>query len=176
MKILGFYFDSRPGVEKHLEETSRKFRKRLWLLRHLTKSIKCKKELVSCYVCFLRPVVEYCSNVFGPMLNKGQVAFLENMQYSALKIIFGFGVCKSKLLELAGLPLLESRRESLFTNFCNKVYGNPRFREAWLKERTFTGPDLRRQQIIGEEYSRTERLYRSPLFTIRRKLNDILVT
>ena len=26
MKILGFYFDSRPTADKHLEETGRKFR------------------------------------------------------------------------------------------------------------------------------------------------------
>ena len=45
MKILGFYFDSKPSVQKHIEEVGRKFRKRLWFIRHLCKAIKTKKKL-----------------------------------------------------------------------------------------------------------------------------------
>ena len=175
MKILGYYFDSRATVDKHLEETGRKLRKRLRLLRHLTKTIKCKEELVDCYTCFLRPVVEYCSNVFSPMLNKKQSDFLENLQYAALRIIFGYEYGRDELINLAGIPLLSTRRGELFKKFCLKTHKNQRFREKWLKERTFTGPTLRPQQIIQENYSRTDRLYKSPLFTMRRTLNDLLV-
>ena len=68
MKILGFHFSSKPNVEKHVEEISRKFRKRLWLLRNMKNVIKEKKELVDIYTCFLRPILDYCSNVYHSML------------------------------------------------------------------------------------------------------------
>ena len=40
MKILGFYFDHKPSIGKHIEEIGKKFRRRLWFVRHLKKAIK----------------------------------------------------------------------------------------------------------------------------------------
>ena len=97
------------------------------------------------------------------------------MQQSALKIIFGYNHSQEELLSLSGLPSLEERRSVLFRNFCMKIYSNSRFREQWLDTRIFTGHDLRNQNIIVEKFARTERLYKSPLYTIRRNLNDILI-
>ena len=174
MKILGFHFGDKPTVEKHIEEMSKKFRRRLWFVRHLKNAIKSSKELVECYSCFVRPIAEYCSNVFHPMLSKTQTACVENLQFSALKIIFGFDHSKSKLLELAGIPTLAKRRERLFSKFCQKIYSNPRFNEEWLPTRPFINQELKHQNIIIEKYARTERLFRSPLYTIRSHLNECL--
>ena len=176
MKILGFFFDSRPTVDKHIYKMGRKFKKRLWFLRHLTKAIKSHQELVACYCCFLRPILEYCSYVYHPMLNKTLTAMIESFQYQALKVIFGYNVKKEDLLEKSGLSTLEERRGGLFKNFCLKIHSTPRFRSQWLKERQFVGHDLRNQMIIEENFARTERLFKSPLFSMRRLLNDILVT
>ena len=38
LKILGFWFGSKPGVSLHIEKTAAKFRRRLWTLRHLKRS------------------------------------------------------------------------------------------------------------------------------------------
>ena len=176
MKILGFYFDERPTVDKHLFETGRKFKKRLWFLRHLAKAIKCKSELIDSYCVFLRPILEYCSNVFHPMLNATQTNMLERLQLSALKIVYGYNHNSHDLLKMSGLPSLQERRGTLFNNFCKKLHSNPRFRERWLEERNFTDHNLGQQKIIHEHFSRTERLYNSPLFAIRRNLNDLLVS
>ena len=72
---------------------------------------------------------------------------------------------------------LETRRDALFIFFCLKVHSNPRFKDLKkrLQERTFTAPNLRPQQIIKEAYARTDRINKSPLFTIRRTLNDIVL-
>ena len=158
-----------------MEELKKKFRKRLWLLRNLKNARAERKDLIDCYVCFIRPVLEYCSNVYHPMLCLGLTKMIEKMQFTALKIILGYGKEKEKLLEESGLPTLEERRKRLFNKFCMKVYENERFREEWLEERTFTGHDLRKQKIIREKNSRTKRLFDSPLYTIRRYLNDFLV-
>ena len=176
MKILGFSFDSRPTVERHTEELRKKFRKRLWLLRNLKYARADAKDLVDCYSCFLRPVLEYCCSVYHPMLNSTQSTSLEKLQYAALKIIFGYNHEKADLLRLSGLSTLEERRKKLFENFCQKIHKNERFRNIWLQERVFEGHDLRRQRIIVEKYARTQRLYKSPIYSIRRKLNDLNVS
>ena len=82
---------------------------------------------------------------------------------------------KKELIEKSGLETLEDRRKTLFKNFCPKLYENPSFKNQWLQEREFIGTDLRRQLILKEENARPQRLYNSPLFQIRRTLNDLLV-
>ena len=107
MKILGFYFDSRPLVHRHVEELKTKFRKRLWMLRNLKSSRAGKKDLLDCYLCFIRPVLDYCSNVYHPMFNSDLTNQLEKLQTSALKIIFGYGKEREELLEEAGISSLK---------------------------------------------------------------------
>ena len=48
------------------------------------------------------------------MLNKKQSEYLEKLQFSALKIIFGYDLSKEKLIEAANIPTLQSRRETLW--------------------------------------------------------------
>ena len=154
----------------------KKFRRRLWFLRNLSKAIRSKDELVSCYSCFLRPVLEYLSNVYHPMLNARLTKHLEGLQIAALRIIYGYAETRETILRESGLDTLESRRETLFKKICLKTHSNPRFRDSWLKDRNFTGPDLRHQKIFNEYFARTDRLFKSPIYTLRRTLNDILIT
>ena len=176
MKILGFNFSQLPTIEFHLQYMFKKFRKRLWLLRNLKKARADSKDLVDCYCCFLRSVLDYCTNVYHPMLSQGQTDTLEKLQYSALKIIFGYDTDKENLLKLSGLSTLQERRKKLFEAFCLKNYKNERFKQTWFEERDFEGADLRKQKIIVEKFARTSRLYNSPVYAMRRKLNDILVS
>ena len=127
-------------------------------------------------MCFLRPVIDFCSNVYHSMLNQSQKSRLEKLQTSALKIIFGYNTPSSELNEIADLTTLETRRESLFKNFCLKLYKNTRFRVEWLEERNFTDHNLRHQRILVEKRSSTSRLFSSPLYCVRRTLNDIPVS
>ena len=139
-------------------------------------SVKNKKELVGFYTCFVRPILDYCSNVYHPMLTKTLTQDLENLQYTALKIVYGYEETKPSLLELSGLTTLEERRRSTFRKFCLKVHASDRFREKWIEKREFEGPELRKQNIIKEHFAHSKRLFDSPLFTLRRTLNDILIT
>ena len=119
--------------------------------------------------------MDYCSNVYQSMLNKQMSKDLEKLQVFALRIIYGFQKSQEDLLELSGLTTLEERRKHLFDNFCKKIFENSRFKQDWLEERIFTGPNIRSQKIILEKYAKTNRLYNSPLYTIRRRINDLYV-
>ena len=93
----------------------------------------------------------------------------------ALRIIYGFDKTHDHLYALSNLATLKARRDELFEKFCTKLHGNKRFREEWLPERVFEGPNIRKQKIILEKHAKTNRLYNCPIYAIRRKLNDILV-
>ena len=110
------------------------------------------------------------------MLSKQSIYQLEKLQYAALKIVFGYDKTHSRLLELANIPTLEERRNTLFDSFCRKIYENRRFKELWLEERVFEGPEVRRQKIVKEKFAKTSRLFKSPLYSIRRRINDLYVT
>ena len=92
MKILGFYFSSSPTVNAHVEHISKKFRKRLWFLRNIKRATLEQNELLECYCCFLRPILEFCCSVFHPMLNQQLTSKLEKLQMSALRIIYGYNL------------------------------------------------------------------------------------
>ena len=109
------------------------------------------------------------------MMNKNMTENLEKLQRSALKLVFGFDKGWEELLEPAGICTLEERQKNLFNKLCLELHGNPRFKDEWLEERIFEGPTLRSQKIIKEKQSRTSRLFHSPLYTVRRRLNNILV-
>ena len=173
MKILGFVFGSRPTADAHIASIKTKFRRRLWLLRNLKRSNLNSKDLTDAYTCFLRPILEYCSNVFHSMLNLTQSNEIEKLQKNALKMIFGYDYSYTDLLEMSNLTTLHERRDRLFDKFSCKLRDNPRFRSIWLPERTFTGYDLREEQIFDELRAKTERRRKGPLFEVRRRLNNL---
>ena len=92
-----------------------------------------------------------------------------------MRIVYGYDIKKEDMLAKSGLPTLEARRSRLFENFCKKSYANSRFKKAWFTEREFTGHDLRKQKILVEKPARTNRLFNSPLYAMRRKINDLNV-
>ena len=79
MKQLGFYFGNRPSVSEHIVQLKKKFRCRLWVLRHLIKAGLNANDLLSMYKCFLLSLLDYGSVVFHPMLSKEQGNDLESL-------------------------------------------------------------------------------------------------
>ena len=68
LKILGFHFNTEPNVKAHMAITQKKFLSRIWTLRHLRRNGFKPNELVRVYVSMVRPVAEYCSNIYGPLI------------------------------------------------------------------------------------------------------------
>ena len=175
LKQLGFFFGRKPTIDVQIEEMSLKFRKRLWYIRHLKAAGLPSEDLIAMYKCFLLSVLDYASVVYGPMISGEQAQQLERLQATALKIIFGLKHSYRELLEVSGLEPLVERRQRLIDKFILKAVKNDNITEAWFPTKTFIHHNLRHEKIFEEKFARTERLYRSPLYTYRRRLNEIYV-
>ena len=57
MKVLGFTFDSSPTVKAHLQVTQRKFKCRMWALRHLKRNGFSKQDLVRVYAAMILSLI-----------------------------------------------------------------------------------------------------------------------
>ena len=104
------------------------------------------------------------------MLGKYQSKKLEDMQKRCLRTIFGYDKSYEKLLELSGLRTLEERRYDSLIKFARKTAANPQF-SHWFTKNT-NRKSNRNFKPYKEELARSERLYKSPLFTMRRLLNE----
>ena len=76
MKMLGFVFNTRGDVASHIDQLVKKFRQKVWTLRHLRKNGFTEAELVKVYVSYMRPAIEYGAPIYHPMLSGEQDTFL----------------------------------------------------------------------------------------------------
>ena len=56
MKVLGFTFDSKGGVDAHIKNIMNKFRSRTWALRNLKRKGMSEEGLLRVYVTTIRPL------------------------------------------------------------------------------------------------------------------------
>ena len=59
--------------------------------------------------------------------------------------------------------------------FLSKSIKNDRFREQWFPTKTFCHVNLRREKYYEEVFARTDRLYNSPIYSMRRRLNEGII-
>jgi hypothetical protein len=175
MKILGFYFHSRPDAAAHVSHLKEKYRKRAWIIRHLKKAGVPSSDLVSIYFSMVRSVLEYASGAFHTLLSQEETRELERLQRMSLKTIFGHHLSYEEILKQNGIQTLEERRSQALDKLAIKLSNNGRFKD-WLPEQEFQHYNLRKELVYKEKYARTDRLYRSPLYAIRRRLNTITGT
>ena len=117
--------------------------------------------------------MDYCSNIYHPMLTMTQSDQLKKIQHDIYKIIFGFERSYASILEEENLDRLSERRQKLFDDFTLKASNSERYSSRWFPTKTFEHADLRKERIYVEKYARTDRLRFSPLYTMRRRLNKI---
>ena len=175
LKILGFTFGNRPNADAHMETMTTKFKTRIWLLRNLRKAGVPKEDLTKLYHILVVPVLDFAAIVYHYLLTAEQSKELERLQATALKIIWGFKHSYAQLLEMSGTDPLHERRLKLIDKFLVKTVQNDRFRNEWFKTKTFCHHNLRRERFYEEKYAKTERLYSSPLYSMRRRLNEGII-
>ena len=129
-------------------------------------------DLLKIYQVVIRPVLEYATPTFHPMLTKEMTKNIECIQKRVSKIIFGWDSSYTELLSEEKLQLLEERRHRLTDNFAKKVLASEKGPE-WFPLRPNTGHDTRNNGNYLEQYAKTERLRKSPLYHMRRRLNDL---
>ena len=171
LKILGFTFGSKPSATAHLESVCTKFKTRLWLLRNLNKFRVPKEDLTKLYHVLIVPVLDYACVVYHYLLTSEQTHELEQLQSMALKLIWGFKHNYNDLLAMSDSETLHDRRMKMIAAFLQKSVNSERFRELWFPTKTFCHFNLRRERYYDKKYVRTDRLYNSPIYCMRRHLN-----
>ena len=168
MKLLGFHLGPRPTVSAHIRALLKRMRTRLWVLRHLRETGFTKEELVRTYKVIIRPVHDYMSAVYDPMMTDEHDEQVERLQSQALKSIFGWKLPYAELRARADLTTLRQRSLELCGKFAEKCAKSTRFGH-WFPLR---GGGCRSGRIAPdkyvEEFARCERLRNSPLFYKRR--------
>ena len=89
LKILGVLSD-KPDMAAQVDAICRKFRARIWTLRHLHHRGFTQEELLKVYKSTILPCHDYCSNVYHSSLTLSQTVVLERLQAKALKAIYGY--------------------------------------------------------------------------------------
>ena len=149
----------------------KKFSKSLWSLCHLKRARMSEHVLLDVYKIMLRPILEFCSPIYHSLITKEQSCKLERLQKTALYVIYGFDKKYESILHISGLQTLEERRKNAFKNFALSVVKNERY-ASWFPRQEGHQINLREKRTFTEHYARTDRLYNSPLYSMRRLLNE----
>ena len=80
LKQLGFTFSTTPSPAAYLEVVALKFRKRLWILRHLRQAGIPPNDLLALYRSLLLPILDYAAIVYHSMLSAQQRSDMEHLQ------------------------------------------------------------------------------------------------
>ena len=107
------------------------------------------------------------------MISQIQEEKIVKLKRDIFKIIYGFDRSYKDILEEECLDTLRERRQKLFDDYVLKSAKNDRYRDRWFPTKTFEHADLRKERIYVEKYARTDRLMNSPLYQMRKRLNEI---
>ena len=169
LKLLGFLFLENPDVSAQIANLITRATKRLFVLRHYSTFMP-GKDLKKLYCTLVRSVIEYSSVTYHSMLNKKQENDLEMLQKKCLRCIYGYDKTYDKLLTESELEPLKTRREKAFLKFAKKSANNPIYAHWFKLNQNQTSQ--RCPKTYEERFARTSRLYNSPLFSMRRVLNN----
>ena len=134
LKMLGVTLDQDCTFKTHVGNIARRLRQRTWALSKLRRKGMQQEDLIQAYVSVIRPVAEYASPAWHPLLTIEQSEKIERQQTQALKNIFGLGMSANKMRTKAGLDRLWVRREGAVKNFAQKNQNNKRCAE-WFAMR-----------------------------------------
>ena len=171
LTLLGFAFGNRPNVNAHMDLIFKKFNIRVWLIRHLKRSGVPDTDIAAIFASTICSVIEYACPVYGPRLTTTQQGEIEKMQRRILKIIYGHKISYKKALKITGLQTMSDRRAKLCEKFTDKSVANQRWAK-WFPLNLNNNYPLRKRLKYREDHATTNRLYKSPVYTMRRFLNS----
>lgn len=106
---LGVIFSHDLSFSSHIKVMCNKARKKASIILNCFKS-KDKDILFRAFVAFVRPIVDYCSNLWSPY-RKSEIDLIESIQKRFTKRLFGMGgLPYSDRLKVLGTVSLERRR------------------------------------------------------------------
>ena len=170
LKLLGFQFSNKPEVHTQIDYLINRAASRSFVIRRLAGVKVDKTRLTRIYTSIVRSVLEYSSVTFGPMITKYDANRMENIQKHCLRSILGYDKKYEDLLEESGLETLETRRHNALKKFAEKTSKIPQFAN-WFPLNT-NRSSQRSGKWYQEMHARSDRLYNSPIFAMRRILNN----
>ena len=172
-KILGLNIQSNLSWDIQVNNMISKGSRRLYMLNRLKRFGLPVEDLVSVFVSYVRPVVEYATPVWHGSLTAEQSDRLENIQKRACRIILGIKYDSyTEALELTGLQRLSIRRLHLCTNFAVQCSESERYSDWFPMNRSTHSMRLRQTKVYQEFRSRTKRYGDSPIPFMCRLLNN----
>ena len=123
------------------------------------------ETLTKIYAAFIRPVIEYASVVYGPLMTDELARKMEGLQRTAL------GIIHARLLEVSKLESLGDRRKEALRTFVIKNAGNHHFSTDWFPQNNKRS--LRRTEKYKITKSNFDRLRCGQLNQMRACLNDL---
>ena len=169
MRVLGVTFSSQPDMAIQAKQVIAGLRARVWSLSHLAHHGLSESDLLQVYKSSIRPVHDYCSCVYNSTLTDTQSNALERLQAKALKNIYGYEHSYSSLLQRTGLTTLKVRRDNRCLKFALKAAANPRYAHWFPRNNNRTSTRAGRTYL--ESRAKTKRLFNSPIYDMRRRLN-----
>ena len=122
-KILGLIVSNDLKWNEHVQQITKKARKRLYCLTQLKRANVGTKELLQFYITCIRPITEYASPVFHNSLTNYLSNELEAIQQRALKIILPW-TSYGEALSRVGLQTLYARRQELTESLFRDIESN----------------------------------------------------
>ena len=130
-------------------------------------------ELMSFFEVFIRPVIEYCSLIYHPLLTVAQEKEIEKLQKHAVRLAFGWDNTYEEICQIRNISTLKKRREIYIDGFIMKNVLHHRFKDSWFPLRDADTHNIRDRRPYHETRSKTSRYYNSPLSFLRRSANDL---
>ena len=128
------------------------------------------EDLKKLYCVLIRSILEYSAVTYTTQISKFQSNRIENVQKQCLRVMYGYSKSYEELLKISGLELLSERRKKLFGKFAENIVKNENYKDMFpLNEQERT---TRNKKPYKEFYARIDRLYNSPLYALRRHLNQ----
>ena len=172
-KLLGLNVQSNLSWESQVDSMVSKGSRRLYMLNRLKRFGLPVEDLVSVYVSYVRPVVEYATPVWHGNLTEQQSARLESIQKRACRIILGRSYDSyTEALKVTGLHMLSSRRSQLCTNFAIDCTQSDRYSEWFPLNGKTHSMKLRQTNTYHQIRYRTERYGKSSIPFLGRLLNN----
>ena len=162
-KILGVNLQSDLKWESHVRYIEKRTNSKLYMLRTLRSHGLPHHDLLTIFVAFVRPILEYAAPVWSSGLTLDQRSRLERLQKRALRIIFrGQYTDYEDILSRSKLSSLEDRRRELCLQFFkNTLSCTSQFSNFFQKRES--NRSLRKSTKIPEFKCKTKRMQCSPL-------------
>ena len=172
-KLLGLTLDRKMSMKGHVRQIVRKCSRRIWVLRNLRRNGISEERCLMVYKAQVRSIIDYGGPVYWPLINESDCSELDRVQSSALKTIYGFDYSYNEVLQKANVKKISERLKKLTEEFVWKEYKNGNQR-MWFQPREEISMQLRNRREVEEDQSRQVRMFKGPISTYKRILNDLL--